>query len=531
MTVNQIATRTVLAASPNPSSFGEAVTLTARVLPEEGSIAPTGTVTFAAPGGFRQAATLDGEGVARVTASTLESGTATASYAGDLVFTASAGTTELEVRATGSVTIRQLVEGSDAAFPFTSPTPALNLSVTTSGGRGESEPVTLVAGRYSVTAADMRADGYAVTEIACSDDDSIGDVPARKARIDLAAGEAVVCTFTAVNSREKTTELIEGFLKTRAELILSNQPDVQRRIDRLKGTASGGNPLAALAEASRDSAGPAPLSFATSLSSLAEWPSGRGQARFDAWVEGTYLRFDIDDAGGAGGAGGSFGLVAVGADYLVRSNLLVGGFLQVDRMEQSWDDDPATISGTGWLAGPYATARISQNIFLDVLAGLGRSSNEVSPYGTYEDDFDAARWLASATLQGEWSRGAWTFSPRLQASYFQETSRDYTDSLGVDIPEVKVGLGRIAFGPGVSHRRVVRGDVVIDTGFRLDAAADFLDTSEESGFDNLHARVEARLDATYPNGARLGFAIAQDGIGAGDLQATGGRVQISIPLE
>lgn len=73
--------------------------------------------------------------------------------------------------------------------------------------------------------------------------------------------------------------------------------------------------------------------------------------------------------------------------------------------------------------------------------------------------------------------------------------------------------------------------MVLDTGLRLDAAADFFDTPDESGFDNIHVRVEARLDATYPGGTRLSFAIAQDGIGGGDLQATGGRLQLSIPLD
>lgn len=526
MTVNQIGTRTTVAASPNPSNFGQEVTLTARVSPLTRTRTPAGMVTFTGPGGLRERAALNGSGIASIRSSTLESGTVTAAYAGDTTFTGSDGSVEVEVRALGSVTLRQVVEGSDAVFTYSSPTPALNLSVSTSNGRGETDAVALASGRYRVIADDMRGQGYALTALACSDNDSIGDAATRTAIINLAPGEEVVCTFTSVNSREKTTELIEDFFETRAGLILSNQPGIQRRIDRLKGNvSSSGNPVTALLGYLPSLAEGAPLAVAASLASIERLSGDTGQYPFDIWFAGTYAKFDSD------GPTGDFGLVTLGADYLVSPDLLVGGFIQVDRLSQSSSADDTSISGTGWLVGPYATARLTENLFLDVLAGIGTSSNTVSPFGTYEDDFDATRWLVSASLQGEWTYDAWTFSPRVRLSYFEESSKDYTDSLGVDIPEVTVGLGQVAIGPGVSYRHATDSDIIIDTGLRFEGVADFLNEEDESGFDNLHGRVEGTLDFTFPGGARLGLAIAQDGIGSGGLRATGGRIRLSIPMD
>jgi hypothetical protein len=320
--------------------------------------------------------------------------------------------------------------------------------------------------------------------------------------------------------------MIEDFFETRANLILSNQPDIQRRIDRLNGQASSATSVTSLLSYLPELEEGNPVTFSASLASMRRLPDGSFETSpFDLWFAGTYVKFDTDD-----GPGGDFGMGTFGADYLVSPDVLIGGFVQVDRLSQSASSDDASISGTGWLAGPYATARISQNVFFDIVAGMGTSSNKVSPFGTYEDDFDATRWLVSASLQGEWEYGAWTFSPRARMSYFEETSKQYVDSLGVTIPDVKVGLGQVAFGPGVSYRHETDGGVIIDTGLRVDAIADFVEKSDESGFDNLHARLEGAIDFTFPTGARLGVSVAQDGTGSGEYQATSGRVRVSVPL-
>jgi hypothetical protein len=53
-----------------------------------------------------------------------------------------------------------------------------------------------------------------------------------------------------------------------------------------------------------------------------------------------------------------------------------------------------------WMAGPYATVRLSENLFWQVRGAWGQSSNTVSPFLTYTDSFDITRWLVSSTLTG-----------------------------------------------------------------------------------------------------------------------------------
>jgi hypothetical protein len=166
----------------------------------------------------------------------------------------------------------------------------------------------------------------------------------------------------------------------------------------------------------------------------------------------------------------------------------------------------------------------------DGLAGAGTSSNRISPTGTYTDNFDATRWLVSATLQGKWQYDAWTFSPRARFSYFQETSDAYVDSLGVPIPSVATSLGQIALGPGVSYRYFTDQGVALDFGLRLDGIFNIGDTSADGGGD-FHGRAEVSVDASMPGGARLGLSVAQGGIGGNSADYLSGRLRVSTPLD
>jgi hypothetical protein len=458
------------------------------------------------------------------------SGTPTA--AGDFTFsiratdtygaTGSATYTLAVAEKLGSVVIRQRTDGDDAVFGFTSPEPALNLSISTADGAGQSAAISLPAGTYTVTADDMSGAGYGLTSLTCADADSTGDIAHRTATIALAPGETVTCTFTSVNSAKRTGELIEQFMSDRADLILANQPDADRRLDRLNGVMSGGdNPGSALLGYISRLADSGSLTVNTSLAAIDAMTGTQKQSRFDAWFAGTFARLD-----GANGDG-EFATAAIGADYLLTPDLLVGAFAQFDRMSEDLDGN-ADASGTGWLAGPYVTARLADHLYLDLLAAAGRSSNSISPFGTYTDDFDATRYLLSATLEGQWQWDAWTFSPRARVSYFEETSDGYTDSLGVAIAPVTTGKGQVSVGPGLLYRFVTDGEITVDTGLRLDGIAD-IDNDGDWSLDDLHGRIEGSLSISFPEGARLGLSTAYDGLG-GDIHAISGRLSVSLPM-
>ena len=83
-------TNTTLTSSPNPSNFGEAVTFTAAVTPQ-GTGTPTGTVSFFDGKSNLGASTLNANGIATLTISSLAIGTdsLTASYSSDINFESS----------------------------------------------------------------------------------------------------------------------------------------------------------------------------------------------------------------------------------------------------------------------------------------------------------------------------------------------------------------------------------------------------------------------------------------------------------
>ncbi|MEX4009270.1 Ig-like domain repeat protein [Neoaquamicrobium sediminum] len=525
-TVNQVATTTVVTSSSNPSNLGESVSFTATVAPVTGSGTPTGTVTFTIDGTAQPAVALSG-GTAVLTTNALSGGdhTIVATYNGGSGYSGSTSPSLLQrVRALGTVVIRQTVSGTDSTFDFSSATPELNLSIATANGSGQSGPIGLMAGSYVVTAGDRRVEGYALVGIACDDGDSAGNIEARTATINLTAGETVTCTFNSLSSADKATQMIGEFLEARGALILSHQTDMQRRIDRLNGTApSMGNPVSMLSAYLPGIVDGGVLSMSTSLAQVDRLAGKEKQSRFDIWFEGTYGRFDGDSADG------KFAVASVGADYLVNRNLLVGAFFQVDHLSQSPLADGSFVRGTGWLAGPYVTARLSEHLFLDVVGAAGTSQNTINPLGTFTDDFDARRWLASAQLSGQWTHGAWTFAPRAGLSWFGERTKAYVDSLGVTVPSVDYSVGQFAFGPGVSYRHLTESGYVIEPKLRLEGVAEFRNEASGGRSEDFHARIQAGTDIRTPGGASLGLTFTYSGIG-GDTRSYSGKIGVSVPL-
>ena len=104
-------TATALTSSPNPSSFGQAVTFTATVTSHFFKFQPTGTVTFFDGTTNIGKSPLNGSGVATLTTSTLAVGThsMTATYNGDANFTAST-----------SPALQQVVQGAVVSLSPTS---------------------------------------------------------------------------------------------------------------------------------------------------------------------------------------------------------------------------------------------------------------------------------------------------------------------------------------------------------------------------------------------------------------------------
>lgn len=439
-------------------------------------------------------------------------------------------TVTVNVQPTGSVTVAVTTQGGDGVFDFTSTLSDLSRTLTTSGGNGQFVATDIGAGSYTLTLNDPSNSGFAITDLSCSNSSSSVDVSARQASIVLGAGEDVTCTFSAVNSRNIASEQIRNMMVQRGTLLLANQPDMSRRKERLNGGSSGGS--VQVAGLTMPGSGKLPLSasltsnggtFSTSLAQMRGSSSGKGS--FDIWAEGTFANLD------AARDEGNFSLWSVGVDYLVSDNLLIGVMGQHDEFNSNnLVRNNIAVDGDGYLVGPYVTARVMDNLYVDGRVAWGTSDNSISPLGTFVDEFDTDRFLASGSISGS-MRLTETLSivPTLTARHLGETQNAYTDSLGVDILEQDISLTEISFSPRVEYAKE------IDKGWGLNSfvavegiysAGDDYKVLMENEF---RARIEGGATISDPDsGLRIGLSVFSDGIGSDDFSSEGFRLSVAF---
>jgi outer membrane autotransporter protein len=257
----------------------------------------------------------------------------------------------------------------------------------------------------------------------------------------------------------------------------------------------------------------------------------------DIWTEGHFSRYSDSDGGGP--RDGEFGVVYVGADALLHPDLLVGALVQFDWASEN---GPALNAlsydarGNGWMAGPYVSARLTDNLFFDARAAWGQSSNDIDIPGV-TGSFDTERWLVSGNLTGNWQSGPWRLTPSLGVTYAEETQERYVTSLGAKMPARSVALGRIAFGPEIAYRMDAGKGMILEPFGSIVGLWDF-DRPENltqagflTGTDEFRGKVEAGLMLSMQNGMKVRASGNYDGIGAGDFDAYGGQLWVSIPLQ
>lgn len=259
-----------------------------------------------------------------------------------------------------------------------------------------------------------------------------------------------------------------------------------------------------------------------------------GQLPWDIWAEAKYTDFEDDSDGN--NANGYFGVFRLGADYIVNPWLLIGALVQYDVMEDKSQTRATLVEGNGWMIGPYATVKLSDNVFFQTGAGWGKSKNDISPTLTYTDSFDTERWLARGKLKGIWHFGDLKFSPDLSVAYIEEHQKSYTDTLDVLIPSQTVSLGQAELGPEFSYTIqredgrlfIPRIGIKGVWNFAHDNGA--LVSGMEVGASDLRGKAEAGFSVSDTNGISLDLSGSYDGLGDDDYSAMSGRAILTIPF-
>ena len=230
--------------------------------------------------------------------------------------------------------------------------------------------------------------------------------------------------------------------------------------------------------------------FATSLAqmeaarNLADGVTTKPSA-FNAWVNGTVMLHERDQNGGNWG---SFAMLSAGADYLLNERALIGLSLHYDRMTDPTDQD-ATLTGNGWLAGPYGSFEVADGIYWDTSLLYGGSSNDIDT-SFWDGRFETSRWLLDTSLKGRVVFGdGGTLTPTLRALYMSETVKDYAvDNADGDVMELKgftTDQLRLSFGADYS-RDIPLGDGAVLTP-RVGFTAGFSGLDGSGAFGSLSA--------------------------------------------
>lgn len=289
--------------------------------------------------------------------------------------------------------------------------------------------------------------------------------------------------------------------------------------------------------------------FSTSLSdiynrnaTLLSYGEDGGDPRFDAmtemrktdiWIEG-YLRQYDDDTANAD-RDGTLGILYGGIDYAVSEDLLIGFLAQIDWSDQTIGALNTEIDGVGWMAGPYATFRLAEDVFLDVRAAWGTSSNDQNANGV-TGSYDTTRWMVSSKLSGDWYHDAWRISPSASIVYAEERSDAFTNSNAIVVPEAESSIGRLTFGPEIAYRHMTSDGTLIEPHVALYGLWDFhgAESVTIAGFtetiDDLRAEIEAGVTMRRTDGIALRASLAYDGIGASNFEAISGRLWLNVPF-
>lgn len=355
----------------------------------------------------------------------------------------------------------------------------------------------------SATAVSGSGAVYTITITPSGGGDVTVSIPERVAVAANGAGnEASSVETIADQSVEETEEAIATFIAARSAQLLNHQPKLRsivfgRRGGAFQFSTKGGT-------TAFDIKSGADLPF---------WFNLTGSQSTIGTAETTYVH-------------GAFG-----AHTWITPDLAFGGMLQIDQADQT--DGAVSVDGTGWLVGPYLSGRTKdQALYYNAYVLYGQSSNDISPFGTFTDNFDTERLLVHGDISGEMQHGDVTLFPTISATYTSDTQEAYIDGLGNLIGKQTLEIGQVALAldfeaplgdnaPGWTINGGLQGSYNIVNG----SGSAAISASDLAG-----ARARVELGLAYDNGGGMYSEIVgfYDGIGASGFESYGASLTFNL---
>jgi outer membrane autotransporter protein len=188
------------------------------------------------------------------------------------------------------------------------------------------------------------------------------------------------------------------------------------------------------------------------------------------------------------------------------------------------------------MLGPYLAARLDRNIYFDVRAAWGHSSNDLT-LGSAAGDFDTSRWLVKGALAGNWVWDRWRITPKAELAYVTESQASFTNSEGTVVSQHAVGLGRLQLGPEIGYRFAHTADVFIEPFAAIRGVWDFdkpnvaLIDGIIVGPGDVWGRLEGGFNVVTSSGVVARGLASWDGVGAANYSGYTLHGTVNVPLQ
>lgn len=322
-------------------------------------------------------------------------------------------------------------------------------------------------------------------------------IAAGVAEDDFANPNEASAVITVTNATlNETEQMISDAAQTRNQSLIRAQP----RINRFLLGGQSGSFNASVTQ------GLGNFDFATS-SDRPVWVAGQGQWSTQGDMETSYAN------------------LSVGAHFAPRENILLGVMAQFDNAVT--DEGAARLESTGWLVGPYAVARMTDQPL--VFSGsylVGKSDNTISPFGTYEDEYASNRSIATLGVAGELELTRLTLIPLLDLAYVTDENEAYIDGASNPVGAVKVTTTQATLGLDfIMPIATVDGSLDLIGG--VGATSSRSDNGVEET-DSTRGQTELGFRYGMENGGRLTARATYDGLGDDEYEAYGAEVIFEI---
>lgn len=232
--------------------------------------------------------------------------------------------------------------------------------------------------------------------------------------------------------------------------------------------------------------------------------SGANRGDVSFWIDG---KIGLHSSGGDVGR---FAVTTLGVDKMVSDRVLLGFALEGD-----WLTSPATtgtISGFGFLTGPYVSVDLGNNFVLNAHALVGRSWNDqtsIQGGATYSGSFVTNRLDLGASLSGAYVADLLTVRPDVAFSLISEGADAYSLSGAggtLAVPGFNVATIELSAGSSFEYRLDAGNGVVFTpkAGLKLGYDAGSTSSVFAQGSLGVGIQTEAGLGVDLGLQSRLG---------------------------